>query len=168
VLVHDAGDPNVTGALWVLDNNLNNPNGGFGTRYPLFSRLVGIDPTPTPTNTATVVAVKCEYDINSDAPAYALNVVAGSNAAGDRHFRRQSHERGDTRSDQWADTAGADGCCAFDDRATQYRFFDIGPGDRPANAPFQRCEDQSRHFRIGRGQERAARCCFDIGLVAVG
>jgi PE-PPE domain len=80
VLVHDAGDPNVTGALWVLDNNLNNPNGGFGTRYPLFSRLVGIDPTPSPTDTATVVDVKYEYDINSDAPAYPLNVVAMANS----------------------------------------------------------------------------------------
>jgi PE-PPE domain-containing protein len=81
VLATNRTDPNVTSALWVLDNNLNNPNGGFATRYPLFSRLVGIDPTPTPTDTgAPVVDVRYEYDINSDAPAYPLNVVAMANS----------------------------------------------------------------------------------------
>ncbi len=80
VLVTD-DSPNVEKALWVLDNNLNIPNGGFATRYPGFSRLVLIDPTPTPTDAgATVIETRYEYDINSDAPGYPLNAVATANS----------------------------------------------------------------------------------------
>jgi hypothetical protein len=81
VLAANPNDPVITNTLWVLDNNLNIPNGGFATRYPVFSRLVLIDPTPTPTTTdATVIQTRYQYDINSDAPAYPGNPVAMANS----------------------------------------------------------------------------------------
>ena len=77
----DPTDNAVTKTVWVLDNNVSRPNGGFGTRYPIFA-LLGVNPIPTPTDTnaAAVVDVGYEYDINSDAPAYPLNFVADANS----------------------------------------------------------------------------------------
>ena len=82
VLYKNPSDPDVANALWVLDNNLNIPNGGFATRYPLFSRLVFIDPTPTPTpiDGPITIVTRYEYDINSDAPAFVWNPVTMANS----------------------------------------------------------------------------------------
>jgi PE-PPE domain len=65
---------------WVLDNNVARPNGGWGTRYPIFA-LIGVNPVPTPTNAdTTVLDVGYEYNANSNAPAYPLNFVADLNS----------------------------------------------------------------------------------------
>jgi hypothetical protein len=67
-------------AVYVLDNNVARPNGGFGTRYPVFG-LIGVNPLPTPTSPGVpVIDVGYEYDINGNAPAYALNGVAMANS----------------------------------------------------------------------------------------
>lgn len=77
------GDPLLNGSTWVLDNNVANPNGGFGTRYPLFA-LIGVNPLPTGTpelpGGPTVISTATEYDINSNAPKYVLNPVADLNS----------------------------------------------------------------------------------------
>ena len=66
--------------LYVLDNNVATPNGGFGTRLPAFA-LLGVNPLPTPSDPGVkVVNVVYEYDINSNIPAYAWNVPAMANS----------------------------------------------------------------------------------------
>jgi hypothetical protein len=66
--------------LYVLDDNVATPNGGFGTRLPVFA-LLGVNPLPTPTDPGVdVVNVAYEYDINSNIPAYIWNVPAMANS----------------------------------------------------------------------------------------
>ena len=73
-------DPALGNTVWVLDNNVVTPNGGFGTRYPVFSSIVGVPTGPTPTNTGVpVINTAYVYDINSNAPKYVLNVFADVN-----------------------------------------------------------------------------------------
>jgi hypothetical protein len=73
-------DPIAGNALYVLDNNVARPNGGFGTRYPIFA-LIGVNPIPTPTSPGVqVIDVGYEYDINGNTPAYVLNPVAMANS----------------------------------------------------------------------------------------
>lgn len=74
-------DPVLPSTLFVLDNNVSRPDGGFGTRYPLFA-LIGVNPFPARTDTtaAGVVDVAYQYNYNSNAPADLLNVVAHVNA----------------------------------------------------------------------------------------
>ncbi len=61
---------------WILDNNVNRPNGGYGSRYIPFT-LLGVYPLPTPIDSgADIVDVGYEYAWNSSAPAYVSNVVA--------------------------------------------------------------------------------------------
>jgi hypothetical protein len=73
-------DPVGTNAVYVLDNSVARPNGGFGTRYPVFA-VIGVNPLPTPTSPgAQVVDVGYEYDINGNTPAYVLNPVAMANS----------------------------------------------------------------------------------------
>jgi hypothetical protein len=73
-------DPVLGNTVWVLDNNVVTPNGGFGTRYPVFSSIVGVPTGPTPTNTGVpVINIAYVYDINSNAPRYVLNVFADVN-----------------------------------------------------------------------------------------
>lgn len=74
-------DPVVTQPkLYVLDNNVASPNGGFGTRLPMFA-AIGVNPIPTPTDPgAPVVNVVYEYDINSNIPAYLWNAPAMANS----------------------------------------------------------------------------------------
>lgn len=73
-------DPVGTNAVYVLDNSVARPNGGFGTRYPVFA-VIGVNPVPTPTSPgAKVIDVGYEYDINGNTPAYVLNPVAMANS----------------------------------------------------------------------------------------
>ncbi|WP_193044052.1 PE-PPE domain-containing protein [Mycolicibacterium baixiangningiae] len=73
-------DPVATNAVYVLDNSVARPNGGFGTRYPIFA-VIGVNPLPTPTSPgAQVIDVGYEYDINGNTPAYVLNPIAMANS----------------------------------------------------------------------------------------
>ncbi|MGZ8777997.1 MAG: PE-PPE domain-containing protein, partial [Mycobacterium sp.] len=68
--------------IFVLDNDVARPDGGFGTRYPWFA-LIGVNPIPTPSdvpNGVTVVNTGYEYDYNSNAPGYVLNPFSAVNA----------------------------------------------------------------------------------------
>jgi hypothetical protein len=75
------GDDRVaTNAVYVLDNSVARPNGGFGTRYPVFA-VIGVNPLPTPASPgAQVIDVGYEYDINGNTPAYVLNPFAMANS----------------------------------------------------------------------------------------
>jgi hypothetical protein len=74
-------DPDLSRTVFILDNNVARPNGGFGTRYPWFA-LIGVNPLPSPTDTDAlgVVDVGYQYDYNSNAPADVLNPVAAVNS----------------------------------------------------------------------------------------
>jgi hypothetical protein len=74
-------DPALPQTVFILDNNVARPDGGFGTRYPWFA-LIGVNPFPSPTDTDAlgVVDVGYEYDYNSNAPADVLNPVAAVNS----------------------------------------------------------------------------------------
>jgi PE-PPE domain len=74
-------DPVLSKTVFILDNNVSRPDGGFGTRYPWFA-LIGVNPIPSPTDTDAlgVVDVGYEYDYNSNAPADVLNPVAAVNS----------------------------------------------------------------------------------------
>ncbi|MGE0219227.1 PE-PPE domain-containing protein [Mycolicibacterium sp.] len=74
-------DPALPNTVFVLDNNVSRPDGGFGTRYPLFA-LIGVNPFPAPPQTTAkaVVDIAYQYNYNSNAPADLLNVVAHVNS----------------------------------------------------------------------------------------
>ncbi|HTI77257.1 MAG TPA: PE-PPE domain-containing protein [Mycobacterium sp.] len=74
-------DPALAKTVFILDNNVARPNGGFGTRYPWFA-LIGVNPIPSPTDTDALglVDVGYMYDYNSNAPADVLNPVAAVNS----------------------------------------------------------------------------------------
>ncbi|KRE34704.1 hypothetical protein ASG82_00325 [Mycobacterium sp. Soil538] len=74
-------DPALPRTVFVLDNNVSRPDGGFGTRYPLFG-LIGVNPFPTPTDTAAaaVIDIAYQYNYNSNAPADLFNVLAHVNS----------------------------------------------------------------------------------------
>jgi hypothetical protein len=74
-------DPTLPQTLFILDNNVARPDGGFGTRYPWFA-LIGVNPLPSPTDTDAlgVVDVGYQYDYNSNAPADVFNPVAAVNS----------------------------------------------------------------------------------------
>lgn len=74
-------DPALPKTVFVLDNNVSRPDGGFGTRYPWFA-LIGVNPFPSPTDTAAkaVVDVAYQYNYNSNAPADLFNLVAHVNS----------------------------------------------------------------------------------------
>lgn len=74
-------DPALPRTVFVLDNNVSRPDGGFGTRYPLFA-LIGVNPFPTPTDTAAaaVIDIAYQYNYNSNAPADLFNVLAHVNS----------------------------------------------------------------------------------------
>ncbi|OBI80987.1 PE-PPE domain-containing protein [Mycobacterium sp. E740] len=67
--------------VFILDNDVARPDGGFGTRYPWFA-LIGVNPIPTPSDVPAQAAVNIgyEYDYNSNAPADVLNPVAALNS----------------------------------------------------------------------------------------
>ncbi len=74
-------DPVLAQTVFILDNNVARPSGGFGTMYPWFA-LIGVNPFPSPTDTDAlgVVDVGYEYDYNSNAPSDVVNPVAAVNS----------------------------------------------------------------------------------------
>ena len=67
--------------LVVLDNNTNRAGGGFWTTYPMFAPLLLTSAAPTPSDTTVpVVDTAYEYNINSDAPTYPINLLADVNS----------------------------------------------------------------------------------------
>ncbi|MFW0151871.1 PE-PPE domain-containing protein [Mycobacterium sp. smrl_JER01] len=74
-------DPALPKTVFVLDNNVSRPDGGFGTRYPLFA-LIGVNPFPSPTasTAAAVIDIAYQYNYNSNAPADLFNLVAHVNS----------------------------------------------------------------------------------------
>jgi hypothetical protein len=82
-----SGDATLQNTNWILDNNIDRPNGGYATRYPAWS-IFNVNPVPTPTDTgAPIIDVGYEYAWNSDAPQYALNVVALLNSITEYTYR---------------------------------------------------------------------------------
>lgn len=74
-------DPTYADTVFILDNDVARPDGGFGTRYPWFA-LIGVNPIPTPSQVPAQAAVNVgyQYDYNSNAPAYVLNPFAAVNS----------------------------------------------------------------------------------------
>jgi hypothetical protein len=67
--------------LVVLDNNSNRAGGGFWTTYWMFAPLLLTSAEPTPSDlTVPVVDVAYEYNINSNAPTYPINLLADANS----------------------------------------------------------------------------------------
>ena len=67
--------------LVILDNNTNRAGGGFWTTYWMFAPLFLTSAAPTPNNLdVPVVDAGYEYNINSDAPTYPINVLADANS----------------------------------------------------------------------------------------
>ena len=74
--------PDWRNTVFILDNDVARPDGGFGTRYPLFA-LIGVNPYPTPSETRRPQessTLGYEYDYNSNAPAYVLNPFSAVNS----------------------------------------------------------------------------------------
>lgn len=95
--------------VWILDNNVDRPNGGYAARYPFFA-LVGVNPVPTPTDTgAHIVDVGYEYAWNSSAPAYVANPIALANALVAYAYRYQQQDKLDL-PDGALDPCGPEGC----------------------------------------------------------
>ncbi|MET0897224.1 MAG: PE-PPE domain-containing protein [Mycobacterium sp.] len=67
--------------LWILDNNVDRPNGGYAARYPFFA-LVGVNPVPVPNDLEDVqiLDIGYQYAWNSSAPTYISNLPALLNA----------------------------------------------------------------------------------------
>jgi hypothetical protein len=67
--------------LVVLDNNTNRAGGGFWTTYSMFAPLLGTSAAPTPDDLPVpVVDTAYEYNINSNAPTYPINLLADVNS----------------------------------------------------------------------------------------
>ena len=67
--------------LVILDNNTNRAGGGFWTTYWPFAPLLLTSSAPTPSDTSVpVVDTAYEYNINSDAPTYPINLLADANS----------------------------------------------------------------------------------------
>ncbi|WP_227999897.1 PE-PPE domain-containing protein [Mycolicibacterium sp. P1-5] len=76
------GDPALNNVrLVVLDNNTNRAGGGFWTTYWMFAPLLATSAAPTPNDLSVpVVDTAYEYNINSDAPTYPINVLSDANS----------------------------------------------------------------------------------------
>ncbi|MBU9763525.1 PE-PPE domain-containing protein [Mycobacterium sp. TNTM28] len=98
-------------SLYVLDNNVASPNGGFGTRLPVFG-LIGVNPIPTPTDPGVpVVNVVYEYDINSNIPAYLWNAPAMANSLMAYFERRLNQDSLDFPVDAQGNVRDCDAAC---------------------------------------------------------
>lgn len=97
--------------LYILDNNVASPNGGFGTRLPFFA-LLGVNPIPTPTDPGVpVVNVVYEYDINSNVPAYLWNAPAMANSLMAYLDRRLNQDSLDFPIDAQGNVRDCDATC---------------------------------------------------------
>lgn len=87
-------DPRLTDTLWILDNNVDRPNGGYAARYPFFA-LVGVNPVPVPNDLegVQILDVGYEYAWNSSAPAYISNLPALLNAIIAYAYRYRQQEK---------------------------------------------------------------------------
>lgn len=66
--------------LVVLDNNSNRPAGGFWTTYSAFAPLLFTSAAPSPDDTGIpALDVAYEYNVNSAAPTYPVNLLADVN-----------------------------------------------------------------------------------------
>lgn len=97
--------------LYVLDNNVASPNGGFGTRLPAFA-VIGVNPIPTPSDPGVpVVNVVYEYDINSNIPAYLWNAPSMANSLMAYFERRLNQESLDFPVDAQGNVRDCDAQC---------------------------------------------------------
>jgi hypothetical protein len=134
-------DPALPHTLFILDNNVSRPDGGFGTRYPWFA-LIGVNPLPSPTDTKTlgVVDVGYEYDYNSNAPADVLNPVAAINSLVAylyRHLNQNDLDLPVTINGSPKYTCGTANTCGITDTGAVLECPDaqcgaVPPGDRVA------------------------------------
>ncbi len=67
--------------LVILDNNSNRAGGGFWTTYDVFAPLLGTSSAPSPSDLGVpVLDVSYEYNINSNASTYPLNLLSDLNS----------------------------------------------------------------------------------------
>ena len=86
------GDPTLYETDWILDNNIDRPNGGYASRLPFFA-LVVVNPIPTPTDTgAPIIDVGYEYAWNSDVPLYVTNPLALLNSITEYVYRYRKQD----------------------------------------------------------------------------
>jgi hypothetical protein len=85
-------DPTLYQTDWILDNNVDRPNGGYASRLPFFA-LVAVNPIPTPTDTgAHIIDVGYEYAWNSSVPLYVGNLVALLNSITEYAYRYRKQD----------------------------------------------------------------------------
>jgi PE-PPE domain-containing protein len=140
-------DPALPQTLFILDNNVARPAGGFGTMYPWFA-LIGVNPLPSPTDTDAlgVVDVGYEYDYNSNAPSDVLNPVAAVNSLVAYLYRHLNQNELDlpVKPDGSPDvTCGTANTCGITDAGAVLECPDaqcgtVPPGDRVAAYVTQR------------------------------
>jgi hypothetical protein len=140
-------DPVLPHTVFILDNNVARPNGGFGTRYPWFA-LIGVNPIPSPTDTDALglVDVGYMYDYNSNAPADVLNPVAAVNSLVAylyRHLNQNELNLPVKPDGSPLDTCGSANTCGITDNGDVLECPDaqcegLQPGDRVAAYVTQR------------------------------
>lgn len=85
-------DPTLHQTDWILDNNIDRPNGGYASRLPFFA-LVAVNPVPTPTDTgARIIDVGYQYAWNSNVPLYVGNLVALVNSITEYAYRYRKQD----------------------------------------------------------------------------
>jgi hypothetical protein len=129
-------DPVLSQTVFILDNNVSRPDGGFGTRYPWFA-LIGVNPLPSPTDTdaLAVVDVGYQYDYNSNAPADVLNPVAAVNSLVAYLYRHLNQDELDlpvNADGSPSVTCGTANTCGITDSGAVLECPDAQCGDIPA------------------------------------
>lgn len=129
-------DPVLSQTVFILDNNVARPDGGFGTRYPWFA-LIGVNPLPSPTDTDAlgVVDVGYQYDYNSNAPADVLNPVAAVNSLVAylyRHLNQNELDLPVNLDGSPSVTCGTANTCGITDSGAVLECPDAQCGDIPA------------------------------------
>jgi PE-PPE domain len=129
-------DPTLPQTVFVLDNNVARPDGGFGTRYPWFA-LIGVNPFPSPTDTdaAAVVDIGYAYDYNSNAPSDVWNVVADVNSLVAYLYRHLNQDQLDLPVNvdgSPKDTCGSANTCGITDNGQVLECSDAQCGEVPA------------------------------------
>lgn len=130
-------DPVLAKTVFILDNNVSRPDGGFGTRYPWFA-LIGVNPIPSPTDTDAlgVVDVGYEYDYNSNAPADVLNPVAAVNSLVSylyRHLNQNNLDLPVNADGSPSVTCGTANTCGITDKGVVLECPDAQCGTVPAD-----------------------------------